>query len=106
MSVFSCAYGAGQNSFHFVWKPKYVFYILIDDVRTYCEGVLRQFAQDYGYVVHALEVVLDHVHLFLSFKPSVSVSRVFQNLKGISVRRLFQKFPELRRRYWGGHLWG
>ena len=105
MNVFSCAHGAGQNSFHFVWKPKYAFCILNADVKTYCEEVLKQIAQDYEYMIHALEVMPDHVHLFLSFKPSVSVSRVFQNLKGISARRLFQKFPELRKRYWGGHLW-
>jgi putative transposase len=105
MDLVSVSHGCGQNSFHFVWKPKYAYRILIDEVKSCCEKVLRQIAQDYGYLIHALEVMPDHVHVFLSFKPSVSVSDVFHKLKGISARRLFEAFPQLRKRYWGGHLW-
>ena len=58
-----------------------------------------------GMWIHALEVMPDHIHVFLSFKPNVSVSEVFHKLKGISAKRLFDTFPQLRKRYWGGHLW-
>ena len=105
MNVFSTAHGVGQNSFHLVWKPKYAYSILVGEIKTYCEEVLKQISRDYGYVVHALEVMPDHIHMFLTFKPSASVSGVLQRLKGISARRLFERFPELRKRYWGGHLW-
>ena len=105
MNVFSTAHGVGQNSFHLVWKPKYAYSILVGEIKTHCEEVLKQVAQDYGYVIHALEVMPDHIHIFLTFKPSVSVSEVFHRLKGISAHRLFERFPDLRKKYWGGHLW-
>ena len=105
MSVFSVSHGRGQNSFHFVWKPKYAYRILVGEVKSSCEEFLRQVAAEYGYVVHALEVMADHVHVFLSFRPSVSVSSVFHKLKGVTAKRLFERFPHLRKRYWGGHLW-
>jgi len=105
MNVFSTAHGCGQNSFHFVWKPKYAYSILTGEVKTFCDGVLREIAVEYGYAVNALEILPDHVHLFLSFKPSVCVSDVFHKLKGISAKRLFEAFPRLRGRYWRGHLW-
>ena len=105
MNVFSTAHACGQNSFHLVWKPKYAYSILVDDIKAYCDEVLRQIAEKYEYVVHALEVMPDHVHMFVTFKPTVCVSDVFHKLKGISARELFLKFPELRKRYWGGHLW-
>ena len=105
MNVFSVSHGCGQNSFHFVWKPKYAFSVLNGDVKSYCECILRDVADRYGYMIHSLEVMSDHVHVFLSFKPTVCVSDVFHKLKGISAKRLFERFPELRKRYWGGHLW-
>ena len=105
MNVFATAHGCGQNSFHFVWKPKYAYRILVGEVKNECERVLRDIAGQYDYVVHSLHVAADHIHVFLSFRPTVCVSDVFHKLKGISSRRLFQRFPELKKRYWGGHLW-
>ena len=105
MNVIKVAHGCGQNSFHLVWKPKYAYSVLIGDVKSYCEEVLRDVAEKYGYVIHSMEVMTDHIHVFLSFKPTVCVSEVFHKLKGISARRIFQRFPQLRKRYWGGHFW-
>src|SRR5665647_3110981 len=47
----------------------------------------------------------NHVHLFLEFHPSTSLSEVVQYLKGGSSYRLFKLHDELRTRYWGGSLW-
>ena len=58
-----------------------------------------------GYKIHAMEIVADHVHLFLEFHPSTSLSKVLQYLKGGSSHRLFKLHPELKKRYWGGSLW-
>ena len=86
-------------------EPKYAYRILVGGVKSECERVLKDVADHYGYVVHSLHVDADHIHVFLSFKPTVCVSDVFHKLKGISARKLFQRFPRLRERYWGGHLW-
>ncbi len=53
-----------------------------------------------GYKIHAIEIVADHVHLFLEFNPSTSLSKVVQYLKGSSSHRLFKLHPELKKRYW------
>jgi putative transposase len=58
-----------------------------------------------GYKIHAMEIVEDHVHLFLELYPNVSLSKVVQYLKGGSSYRLFRLHPELKKRYWGGSLW-
>jgi putative transposase len=60
---------------------------------------------DQGYQIHAMEIVGDHVHLFLEFRPSSSLSRVVQFLKGGSSYRMFKLHPELKKGYWGGSLW-
>ena len=50
-----------------------------------------------GYKIHAMEIVDDHVHLFLEFHPSSSLSRVVQFLKGGSSYRMFKLHPELKK---------
>lgn len=48
----------------------------------------------------------DHVHLLLSCPPSLAPSKIVQYLKGRSSRLLQEQFPELKKKYWGQHLWG
>ncbi|WP_144879971.1 MULTISPECIES: IS200/IS605 family transposase, partial [Paenibacillus] len=47
----------------------------------------------------------EHIHLLLSCPPSLAPSKVVQYLKGRSSRLLQEEFPELKKRYWGQHLW-
>ena len=52
-----------------------------------------------------MEVVEDHVHVFLEAPPRYSPSEVVQIMKSISGREVFKKFPELRKQLWAGELW-
>lgn len=47
----------------------------------------------------------EHVHLLVSAPPSLSVSKLVQQLKGKTSRTLQMKFKSLKKRYWGQHLW-
>jgi len=58
-----------------------------------------------AYKIRAIKILADHVHLFLEFHPSTSLSKVVQYLKGGISNRLFKLHPELKKRYWGGSLW-
>lgn len=53
----------------------------------------------------SLEVQPDHIHLFVSIPPATSVADAIKILKGSTARKLFVKFPELKKQLWGGHLW-
>jgi putative transposase len=91
--------------YHLVWAPKYRKRILIDQVAEYAKEVLHQAAESYDMGVDTLEVQEDHVHVFLEAAPKYSPSRIAQILKSISAREIFQRFPWLRRKLWGGELW-
>lgn len=105
MNLFSVSHGFGQVSFHVVFCPKYRYKILVGDVKSACERILRDVARKYGFVIHELQVMVDHVHLFVGFKPNVCVSRVVNLFKGVSARLLLKSFPHLRWTYRRGHLW-
>jgi len=47
----------------------------------------------------------DHIYLLLSYPTSLAPSKILQYLKGRSSRLLQDEFPELKKRYWGQHLW-
>ena len=80
-------------------------YSMISELKRIASLVLSKICMEQGYKIHAMEIVDDHVQLFLEFRPSYSLSRVVQFLKGGSSYRMFKLHPELKKRYWGGSLW-
>ncbi len=46
-----------------------------------------------------------HVHIVLSIPPKYAVSEMMGCLKGKLALRLFDRYPDLRKRYWGQHVW-
>jgi putative transposase len=64
-----------------------------------------QFARTRVWRIWALEIQPDPVHLFVSLPPSVAVANAVKILKGTTARLLFQTFPAIRQKLWGGALW-
>ena len=58
-----------------------------------------------GWPVISREIQPDHVHLFVSIPPAIAVADAVKVLKGVTARRLFQKYPVLKKRLWDGNLW-
>ena len=99
-------HSVGQNSFHIVWCPKYRWHALKPIViNKVCEGAIRLVALKYGFTIHELKVMPNHIHLFVELPPYTSVSKALQLFKGISSRILRRKFIWLRKLYKRGHMW-
>ena len=47
----------------------------------------------------------DHVHMLVSCPSDIAPSKIAQYLKGRSSKLIQDEFPELKKRYWGQHLW-
>ena len=83
---------------HIVWCPKYRRSVLTDQVDRRLETLLREKARELEMTVHALEVMPDHVHLFIEFDPRWGVAEIVNRLKGFTSRVLRKEFPSLRSR--------
>ena len=106
MSLQSFSHAFGESNYHIVLVPKYRRNIFKNiHVARGCELIFREIAKKYEYNILALEVIEDHIHLFLEIHPTHSLSHTFQLFKGISARKLFWRFPSLKKKLWGGHLW-
>jgi putative transposase len=89
-----------------VFCPKYRYRILGGDVGEYVQQQIYSLCrQKEGVDVLELNVQADHVHLILSIPPKYAVSNVMGYLKGKLALRLFNRYEQLGKRYWGRHLW-
>ena len=104
-NVITCRNCVYQSAYHMVWCPNYRLDILTGEVAVFLDSLLDEISSGRRWVVLAKEVKPDDIHWFLSFPPSSSIADVIKILKGVTGRRLFICFPELKKRMWGGHLW-
>lgn len=84
--------------YHVVWCPKYRRQVLIDAVERRLKALLKQKADELNMTIHALEVMPDHVHLFIESDPTLCVAEIVNRLKGFTSRVMRQEFPSLRSR--------
>jgi putative transposase len=66
---------------------------------------LRQIAIEHEIEIITGKVSVDHIHMFISYRPTQNISKIMQWLKGISSRILLSEFAHLRKQFWGRHLW-
>jgi len=52
-----------------------------------------------------MEVMPDHIHIFISAPPFEAPTDIVKILKGVTARRLFMEFPDLKKKLWKGSIW-
>ena len=70
----------------------------MDGVDTRLKEILYEEASDMNVEIKALEVMPDHVHLFIEFDPRMNLHKVIKTLKGVSSHKLREEFPYLKSR--------
>lgn len=90
-------YSIYNLNYHFVFIPKYRKKILINQVRLRLSEILREACIRHSISVLALEIMFDHVHIFVSAPPRISPSEIINIVKGYSSRKMRQIFPHLKK---------
>jgi putative transposase len=94
-----------QLAYHFVWIPKFRAKMLGREVGERLAGMIREICGEHGWEVQGLEVMEDHVHLFVSCPPRYAPAQVMNIVKSLTARGLYEEFPQLRRVQWSGRIW-
>jgi putative transposase len=79
---------------------------LVGNVGIRVRDLIREICQTNNIQIIRGHVSKDHVHLFLSMPPQLSVSRAAQYLKGKTSKKLLDENASLKKQFWGQHLWG
>lgn len=92
--------------YHIIWCPKFRFNVLKNGVDESLKEILLKISQRYEYEIKEMEIMPDHIHIFISTKPTVAPSDVVSTLKSISAIELFKQYPDLKKFYSRcGSLW-
>jgi len=98
-SIYECKY-------HIIFCPKYRYRIFSGDIAEYTRQQVYQLCRQKELLeVLELSVKPDHIHLVMSIPPKYAVSTVMGYLKGKLALKLFERYEQLGRKYWGRHLW-
>lgn len=105
MVLQSSAHAKHELKYHFVWCPKYRRLALKGNVGRYVSKLIYEVAERYDFIILELAVMPDHVHMFVSAAPEIAPAKLVQIIKSITARRVFERFPGIKRILWGGALW-
>jgi len=105
MQLKSTLHAVYNINYHFIWIPKYRKKILIGNIGVRLKEMFQEIAEQYGFEILGMEVMPDHIHLFVSAPPRFSPADIVKKFKGISGSKLFLEFPELRKDLRKGKIW-
>ena len=86
-AVFSLGY-------HIICCPKYRLAVLEDAVAVELKRIIAETCCVYGWELQEIEVMPDHVHIFVQADHTTAPVQIAQTLKSISTVRIFHAFPK------------
>lgn len=86
---------------HLVFTPKYRKKIFTKEHLDYMREVLTKVCIDFKANLIEFDGERDHVHLLVLYPPTVSIASLVNSLKGVSSRKLRQRFEVFKKVYWG-----
>lgn len=91
-------HAAYQINYHLVWCPKFRRPVLKGEVGKRLAELIPPIVEENGGEVLDLSVMPDHVHLFVSFPPTIAINQIVFRVKGSTSHQLRKEFPELNSR--------
>ena len=91
--------------YHIVWITIYSKPVLFGEVSKRVRDLIREICKSTDVEIVKGHISRDHVHLFVSVPPHISVSKLVQSLKGKTSRKLMSEYKRLSREFWGCHIW-
>jgi putative transposase len=84
-------------NYHLVWCPKRRRKVLTGAVEQRLKQIIGEVANELNIQILALEVMPDHLHLFVSSRPELCLTHIVKAMKSRSSRVLREEFPDLQR---------
>jgi putative transposase len=91
--------------YHLVWITKYRKPVLTGEIAKRCRELIREICLSKDVEILKGHISKEHVHIFVSVPPHISVSSLMQSIKGKSSRKMIMEYKALSRTFWGRHIW-
>ena len=97
-----CVY---DTHFHIVFPVKYRKALLDESTSVAILEIAKEIEERYEINFEKIGTDGNHIHILCSFHPKYSGAQIVGMYKSITARELFKRFPELRKKLWGGEFW-
>jgi len=84
-------------NYHFVFIPRRRRKVLVGEVEQRLKELIYELSANIEAKVIALEIMPDHVHLFINAPPDIAPDQIMFRIKGASSRYLRAEFPQLKK---------
>ncbi len=81
--------------YHLIWCPRRRKPILVDKIKERCQHLIEDKCKEQGWLLLALAVKPDHIHVCVRVWPSDSAADVVKALKGVTSFFLRKEFREV-----------
>jgi putative transposase len=82
--------------YHLIWCPKYRRKVLVGDIEKHLKKLLIEKAKEIEVEIIEMEIMSDHVHLFIKGRPTDSPHFIVQQFKGYTSHVLRKEHHELK----------
>ena len=84
------------TQYHVVWCTKYRYRVLVGEVKNNLKDILMNICKEHDYIVKALEVMPEHIHIFVDCKQTVAPCDIARILKSKSAIEMFKSNSKLK----------
>jgi len=91
--------------YHIVFPVKYRKALINEDIKLYIKVLSDQIAERYGITFDAIGCDKDHIHVLCGTHPKYAPGAVVRLFKSITAKKVFERFPEVKKDLWGGEFW-
>lgn len=90
-----CKYNLGV---HIIFCPKYRRKVLIGKIESDFKTLCNEVSEKIGVEIISMEVMSDHVHLFIKYPPTLAIHYIVQQIKGTTSKVLRSRYSSLKSR--------
>ena len=91
--------------YHIVFAPKYRRQIIYGKLKEDIGKILRKLCEFKGVEIIEANACKDHIHMFVSIPPKISISSFMGYLKGKSSLMIFDRHANLKYKYGNRQFW-
>ena len=89
-----------------VTAVKYRKSLLNSEIEDCIQETLHGISERYEILIDEVGFDQNHIHIFCGAPPRMAPLRVIGIIKSITARKIFERFPSLKKReLWGGQFW-
>ena len=84
--------------YHLIWCVKYRRKVLLNDIEVFFKKLMLEKAQEINVVIEQMEIMPDHIHIFVKAPPTYAPHFIVQQFKGYTSKFLRSNFRSLKSR--------